>query len=44
MENVELVGEMELVDANGVAVACDLVLMPEWKTRLPEFFAGGLMP
>ena len=39
VENVERIGEMELVDANGVSVACDLVLMPEWKTRLPTFLA-----
>lgn len=42
VENMARVGEMELVDINGVEVACDLVLMPEWKTRLPEFFAGAL--
>ena len=32
----------KLADINGVEVACDLVLMPEWKTRLPEFFTGAL--
>lgn len=37
VEKVERVGELDLVDTNGHTVACDLVLMPEWKTRLPEF-------
>jgi hypothetical protein len=32
---VESVGELELVVEDGAAVECDLVLMPEWKTRLP---------
>jgi type III restriction enzyme len=40
VEHMARVGEMELVNTNGVEVACDLVLMPEWKTRLPEFFAA----
>lgn len=40
VENVERIGEMELVDTNGVSVACDLVLMPEWKTRLPALLAA----
>ncbi|MBU1665706.1 MAG: type III restriction endonuclease subunit R, partial [Gammaproteobacteria bacterium] len=39
IEQVERVGELELVGTNGTAVACDLVLMPAWKTRLPEFTA-----
>ncbi|MBP9653819.1 MAG: hypothetical protein KBE19_05460, partial [Rhodocyclaceae bacterium] len=30
------VGELELIEWNGVTMHCDLVLMPEWKTRLPE--------
>ena len=37
IEQVEQVGELELVGVNGAAVACDLVLMPEWRTRLPGF-------
>ncbi len=37
VENVERVGELELVETNGVSVACDLVLLPEWKTKLPGF-------
>ena len=36
IENVAQVGELDLVEANGSTFACDLVLMPEWKTRLPE--------
>lgn len=44
VENVTRVGEMELVDTNGVAVACDLVLMPNWKTRLPEFLSPAQTP
>lgn len=35
--DVERVGELDLMQANGHTVACDLVLMPDWKTRLPEF-------
>lgn len=35
VEHVERVGELELVVEDGTAVECDLVLMPEWKTRLP---------
>lgn len=33
------VGELELVSGAGAtSVACDLVLMPEWRTRLPAEF------
>ncbi|MBL8491001.1 MAG: hypothetical protein JNM82_09500, partial [Rhodocyclaceae bacterium] len=35
IEKVERVGELELVVEDGTTVECDLVLMPEWKTRLP---------
>lgn len=31
------IGELDLVGANGANVECDLVLFPEWKTRLPDF-------
>lgn len=31
------VGELELVKKTGMTVQCDLVLMPDWKTKLPEF-------
>lgn len=37
VEHVERVGELELVVEDGTTVECDLVLMPEWKTRLPTF-------
>jgi type III restriction enzyme len=37
VEHVERVGELELVVEDGTTVECDLVLMPEWKTRLPDF-------
>ena len=30
------IGELELVHQSGPVVECDLVLFPEWKTRLPE--------
>ena len=32
------VGELDLVGDNGIDVECDLVLIPEWKSRLPGFF------
>lgn len=36
------VGELELVsDSSAMSVACDLVLMPEWRTRLPSEFLTG---
>ncbi len=31
------VGELDLVGDNGIDVECDLVLIPEWKSRLPGF-------
>ena len=33
-ENVVKAGELEIVDG-GTSFECDLVLMSEWKTRLP---------
>jgi hypothetical protein len=30
-------GKMEIVKPGGESVECDLVLMNEWKTRLPTF-------
>lgn len=39
IELVERVGELELVETNGTAMVCDLVLMPEWKTQLPRLMA-----
>lgn len=35
-EPLQHVGELELVDNDSPSVECDLVLFPEWKTRLPE--------
>lgn len=37
IEDVERVGELELANTAEKAVVCDLVLIPEWKTRLPGF-------
>jgi type III restriction enzyme len=37
-ETTTPVGEMELVVPDGTVVRCDLVLMAEWKTRLPNEF------
>jgi len=41
VENVERVGELDLVEADGHTVACDLVLMPEWRTRVPTLINDG---
>ena len=38
------VGELELMVNDGTSIECDLVLMTDWKTRLPTFsakVAGG---
>ena len=35
VEKVPRVGELELVVGDGTSMASDLVLMTEWKTRLP---------
>jgi type III restriction enzyme len=35
-EPVARVGELDLVRADGTTVVCDLVLMPEWRARLPD--------
>lgn len=37
-EAVTVAGKLELVEKDDVAVECDLVLMPDWKTRLPNEF------
>lgn len=39
IEKVPRVGELELVVEDGTSMACDLVLMTEWKTKLPTFSA-----
>ena len=36
VEHVARVGELELVEADGTALECDLVLMPDWKSKLPS--------
>jgi hypothetical protein len=40
-DQTQRVGEIELVNPDGTEVQCDLVLMTEWKTRLPKEFLGG---
>jgi type III restriction enzyme len=39
IEHVSRVGELEMVVEDGTSLVCDLVLMPEWKTKLPTFIA-----
>lgn len=40
-DNVLKAGELELIIDNETTVECDLVLMDEWKTRIPnEYFAN----
>jgi type III restriction enzyme len=34
-ESLMHVGELELIQNGGSTVECDLVLFPEWKSRLP---------
>jgi type III restriction enzyme len=41
IDQTQRVGEMEIVNADGTEVLCDLVLMAEWKTRLPAEFLGS---
>jgi len=41
IEHTSSVGELELLVQDGTTVECDLVLMTEWKTRLPNEFIGG---
>ena len=38
IKHVERVGDLELVVADGTTLECDLVLMPEWRTKLPSLF------
>ncbi|MBK1717913.1 DEAD/DEAH box helicase family protein [Thiocystis violacea] len=38
IEEAPRVGEIDLIDVSGTVVQCDLVLMPDWKTRLPNEF------
>ena len=39
VENVPHVGELEFLIEDGTRITCDLVLMTEWKTKLPTFSA-----
>lgn len=39
LDDMERIGELELVKGSGMSMACDLVLMPDWKTRLPTFMS-----
>jgi type III restriction enzyme len=41
VETGKRVGELELQETDGTTVSCDLVLFPEWKTRLPGYFPGS---
>ena len=38
IDQAQRVGELSIVNPDGTRVACDLVLMKEWKTRLPKKF------
>jgi type III restriction enzyme len=40
IEHTPLLGELELVVPDGTTVQCDLILMPDWKVRLPNEFIG----
>jgi hypothetical protein len=40
IDRTQRLGKMEIVNADGTQVLCDLVLMTEWKTRLPAEFLG----
>lgn len=36
IEDAPRVGELDLIDTSGIVVQCELVLMTDWKTRLPN--------
>jgi hypothetical protein len=38
IDQTQRVGELSIDNPDGTTVECDLVLMSEWKTRLPEKF------
>lgn len=38
IEDAPRVGELDLIDTSGIVVQCELVLMTDWKTRLPNEF------
>ena len=33
-------GTLELLQSDGATVECTLILMSEWKTKLPEYLKG----
>lgn len=41
LEQITPVGKLELVERGSTTIECDLVLMPEWRTRLPKDFLNG---
>jgi len=42
LENTVKAGELELVSNDDVTVECDLVLIDQWKTRIPnQYFTGS---
>ncbi len=41
-ENSMPAGELELISDSGTTVHCELVLMSEWKTRLPKLLSSQL--
>ncbi len=41
IDTTERVGELELVIEDGTTVECDLVLMSNWRTQLPNEFLNG---
>lgn len=40
IDQTQRVGELSIVNPDGTRVECDLVLMSEWKTKLPGKFQG----
>ena len=44
IDQAQRVGELSIVNPDGTRVACDLVLMKEWKTRLPKKFQTRGLP
>jgi type III restriction enzyme len=41
VQRVSRVGELELLIKDGITVECDLVLMSDWTTRLPNKYFSG---
>lgn len=38
IDQTQRVGELSIVNPDGTRVECDLVLMKEWKVKLPKKF------